>query len=504
MATISDLRAPEVARPVRRLSLRGLGALVDRVAWVVDRPGPIPAWASWLLLAAFAVQVAVLVPRHEPWFDEAQAWLLARDANPVELFTTLLRYEGSPGLWHVLLMVPAKLGLPYIALQIVGGLCAVAGAALIAFRSPFPFLIRAGLLFSFVIGYQYALVARSYTLAPLLLFSVALAWPARWSRPWRVAVLLGLLASVSLHGFLIAGSIAAVHAWETARSWHELDGPTRRRHLAAGGTLAVVAVAIVAVLLPPDDLSNAAATNYSPLNFVRAAPLVFNNSLTGNPIATLIAVVASGIWFWRTRTFLLWVLPTLALVVLSTLRYFQVWHDGLPFLVWVFALWVSLAGPRPAPRPDRFRAAALAVLAGTLVVQTVWWAQSASFDYYEPYSGSRALAEYLAQLDDDVTVYSTSFHAVGALPYLDRNVYDNFREGELPAYFDWSRKPTMAGRWIDAYLAQPDVIVWGVKFGWQRRLPEFPGYRQERLFDGHLYWKNRTYEPDAFVVYVRR
>jgi hypothetical protein len=216
-------------------------------------------------------------------------------------------------------------------------------------------------------------------------------------------------------------------------------------------------------------------------------------------------VVASALWFWRTRTFALWALPTSALVTLSTVRYFQVWHDGLPFLVWVFALWVSLAAPRRAPRPDVFRAAALVVLAGTLIVQAGWWGQSAAFDYREPYSGSEALAGYLAQLDDDVVVYASSFHAVGALPYLDRNVYDNFREGApWPAYYDWSTKPTMMGRWIDIQLAQPDVIVWGVKFGWQRRIPEFPGYRRERIFEGDLWWKNRRHEPDTFIVYVRR
>ncbi len=502
MATIEDLRKPEaspVVRPRRRLDVG------ERLGRLFDRETQAPAWVSWLLLGAFVAQVAILLPHHEPWFDEGQAWLLARDANLVELFTRLLRYEGHPPLWHLLLMVPARLGMPYVTMQIMGAAFAIAGATVIAFRSPFPWFVRAGLLFSFVIGYQYALVARSYTLAPLLLFAVALAWPGRWEHVGRLTVSLVLLATLSLHGFLIAGSIAAVHGWETLRGWRSLDERTRRQRLVAAIVLLMAAAAIVAMLWPPDDLTNAAETNYNLLNFVRAAPRVFNNSLTGNPLATAVAVAVSGAWFWRTRTFLLWFVPTVALVALSTVRYFQVWHDGLPFLVWVFALWVGLAQPRTARRrPDWLRAGTVAVLAATLIVQAVWWFQTASYDYVQPYSGSRALAGYLAQLDEDTTVYATIFHALGALPYFDENIFDNYRKGQLPAYYEWSSHRTLQGRWIDAYLDQPDVIVWGVKFDWQLEPPEFPGYRRERYFDGELWWKNRSAEPDAFLVYVRQ
>jgi hypothetical protein len=524
VATVEDVRSPQApARRPRRRPPR-LWPLVERIGRVFDAQPRIATWLSWALLGAYAVMIAVGVARHEPWFDEAQAWLLARDAGVVELFTRLLRYEGSPGLWHLLLMVPAKLGLPYVTIQVVAAALALAGAALVAFRSPFPPLVRLGLLFSYVIGYQYALVARSYTLAPVLLFALALAWPSRREHVWRVTLLLALLANASLHGFLVAGSLAAVHTWETLRTWGRLDTRQRRAHLLAGAALLAVAVAVVAVLLPPEDLSNAAASNLSPLNFVRAAPRVFNNSLTGNPAATLVAVLVSCVWFWRTRTLLLWALPTASLVVLYVLRYYQEWHDGLPFLVWVFALWVSLTQPEDSARhldpvlsripPLRraldaersawlLRVGAVGVLAGTLIVQVVWWGQSYAFDLTRPYSGTRELAAYLADLDPDLEVYASSFHAIGALPYFEENPFDNYRDGELPGYFSWTLESELEGRWIDIYLDQPDVIVWGEKFAWQRRITTFPGYRRVARFEGDLYWKNRILEPDAFVIFER-
>jgi len=41
---------------------------------------------------------------HEPWFDEVQAWMIARCATIKELLTVIPHYEGHPPLWHMILM----------------------------------------------------------------------------------------------------------------------------------------------------------------------------------------------------------------------------------------------------------------------------------------------------------------------------------------------------------------------------------------------------------------
>ncbi len=63
-----------------------------------------------ILALAYSVIVAVAIRTHEPWADEAQSWLIARDANLLEIWTKLVRLEGSPGLWHSLLHVLISLG----------------------------------------------------------------------------------------------------------------------------------------------------------------------------------------------------------------------------------------------------------------------------------------------------------------------------------------------------------------------------------------------------------
>lgn len=460
------------------------------------------AAGGWLLLAAFAVQLALVVPRHEPWFDEAQSWLLARDVPVWELFTEQLRYEGTPGLWHLLLLGPARLGAPYATLQVIGAVAALIGAWVLVRRAPFPLALTAGLLFSFFIGYQYAVVARSYTLLPPLLFGLAALWHRRVEHSGLVVLLLGLLATTSLHSTLIAGCLAAVHLGGLVRDWSRLGASARWRNAAGLAALAVLALVIAVLLWPPDDLSNAAEWNLDPRHALAVAPARLNDAFTDLDVLTGAVLAVSALWFLRTRTFLLWALPTASLVLLSVVKYHRPWHEGLPFLVWVFALWVSLERPG-APRGWQ-RAAALSALAAVLVVQCAWWWPSFRYDLTEPYAGGEELAGYLATLDDDTVVWMQGFHSIAAAPYFAHNPFANYNGGDVPASWSWSLDVPLQLTPEAITAGVPDVFVYGYKLPGSLPPPPYPAYRLVRRIDAGLVFKGEVVEPDGFLVYERR
>lgn len=461
--------------------------------------------ARFALFGAYCVVLALLVSAHEPWFDEAQAWLLARDSGLVELLTERLRYEGTPGLWHLLLMGPAQAGWPYVTMQVIGALCAAGGVAVLLWRSPFPLLPSAGIAASYVVGYQYAAVARSYTLAPLLVFGVAAVW--RRGRIEVVTGLLALLACVSLHGTLVAGALAAVRTVSTARRWPDLDRRDRLRHLLSAAGLLAVGLGVALVLRPPADLAGPTGWNLDPVNVLRMMPQRLDESLTGQPALTAVAVLLSAAWFARTRTLALWLVPTAAVLVLFAVKYYSPWHDGWPFLVWLFALWVSLDRTAPGAGEPRvtgwLRLGALGALAAVLVVQVGWWVQVAAFDLEEPYAAGAELAAYLETLDEDTVVWTTSFHALGVVPYLDGMPFDNYNGGELPGYWLWATPGRLA--WSDALAERqrPDVIVRAVKDPADVVWEPPAGYTAEAVLYGDLYGKGRVIEPNGFIVFER-
>ncbi len=142
---------------------------------------------------------------------------MARDLSPFDLLVRCLRYEGSPGLWHLILMGPAKLGLPYGCINILSGLIATGGILLFLTRARMPFVLRLLLPFSFILLYQYAVVARSYVLLPVLLFAIAAFYRDRARRIFLFTLLLCLLANASLHGMLIALPLALIYTLEACR-----------------------------------------------------------------------------------------------------------------------------------------------------------------------------------------------------------------------------------------------------------------------------------------------
>lgn len=186
-------------------------------------------FAAWVLFVAF---------HHEPWRDEADVWLAARDMTPRQLFRWL-GGAGTPGLWYVMLMPFAKLGFAYPTMTFLHAGLAIVTAALVAFCAPFSRLFKALYVFSYYMVYEYAVVARSYVLTVLLLVLLAMALTAKTRRTWLIGLLLFLLFNSNVHGFLIAGTFSLALAVDVIRRRDFSAGALVGAALAlAGGLLA--------------------------------------------------------------------------------------------------------------------------------------------------------------------------------------------------------------------------------------------------------------------------
>ncbi|MGB7848161.1 MAG: hypothetical protein WBL63_21300, partial [Candidatus Acidiferrum sp.] len=195
--------------------------------------------ATWL---AYVCVVAWTIRYHEKWADEAQSWLIARDLDLQTIWFHELRYEGSPGLWHTILWVAQHVfHAGYGALGYIGLGFAVAGAAVLLFLAPFPRIVRWPLAFTYVMVYQYAVIARPYTLLPLLAFCAAFLFK-NTEHPERITIVLVLLANLTLHGTLLAGSLGLTYLIEALRSWSGQNATVRKRYFAC---IAVMALTLI-------------------------------------------------------------------------------------------------------------------------------------------------------------------------------------------------------------------------------------------------------------------
>lgn len=149
---------------------------------------------------------------HEPWFDEALAWLIARDSSVYDILFVTPHYEGHPSLWHLILVPFAKLGAPYeLSLSFVSLLFSGLAMGLFIYRAPFKRIIRITIPFTYYLFYQYGVISRPYCMMMLAFVLMAMTFKSRNKNPGRFVLALWFLCISSAYGIVIAGGICI--AW---------------------------------------------------------------------------------------------------------------------------------------------------------------------------------------------------------------------------------------------------------------------------------------------------
>lgn len=163
---------------------------------------------EWGILGLYTILYIAVTIFHEPWFDEAQAWEIAKCGSYHDLLFLIPHGEGHPPLWSLILSIPAKLGVPYeIGLKGVAFIFSVLTAYLLIFRAPFKKWIRYTLPFTYFFFYQYGIISRTYCVVVFLLLLLADWFMTKDEHPYRFAAALVFLCASSAYGIAIAGGI---------------------------------------------------------------------------------------------------------------------------------------------------------------------------------------------------------------------------------------------------------------------------------------------------------
>ncbi|WP_174299698.1 hypothetical protein [Caulobacter sp. S45] len=500
---------------------------IDARRWAAVLSRRVQPAAPSLAFVTLVLLLAVGGHVHRPWFDEAQAWLIARDASPWTLLAHAVRYEGSPGLWHLLLQAAQRLGLPFKGLWLVSSCLSALGAWLVLFRSPFPIALRIGLAFSYFFAFQYAVVARSYALDAALLPLIATLFPGRGRAPVSYAALLGLLANCNAHSFIISVPLAVEFAWT-------LRGDLSARRAGAAAALALCGLLGLAAALqawPPADISS--PSGHRSFSLLRAALLaseavvdrldIFSMqpptgwSRLGGLAVTAAVITPIGLLSAAAGRARLFCGVLAAFLGFTAVQFGNLWHSGVLWLALLMLAWISWEGRSRAPAwRQRWLIGGLAV---AVLCQDVATAKAWFREIGKPYSGAPAGAEALKVrllAHPLETVAGLGDRSFGVQPWFARNLFANYRGGAAgPAYYVWSRTGSppftpMPRAW-DAVLASGyDWVVVGDlnllapdKRAAFYRISAARSYCLKAAFPGAINWKGYSEEPDTLVLYGR-
>ncbi|UWG98548.1 hypothetical protein LPY66_07025 [Dehalobacter sp. DCM] len=457
--------------------------------------------AAFLMFIVFALITGL---HHEPWTDEAQSWLIARDTNWTQLFS-VMAYEGSPALWPIVLKIFISFGLEYQNLFIVPLIFSTLGVWLLIYKSDFPLLIRVFLPFTYYIFYQYTIVARSYSLILPCIQLIVLFYKDRLRKPYIFGILLIVLSGISVHAMILSGILFLFYCWDILKIM-KANAPSRQiiANSAVVGVIALSYLLTVSYLIPPADLSFVAAKfDWNLLNIITrfcvliGEALIFNTStmysfIVMGVIAAIFALVYQGNGKF-------YIICTSICLFLSCF-YCNKWHIGLIFLSFLLAL--QLFSPTLKAKDTRIRYAVYVLIGIVFCVQISWGIRTATYDCRNSHSGAYAAAEFIKENRYDQTrIYGLGYCSTAIEPYFNTNIYKN----RTTAYYLWSlNNGDLTNQQIVNNL--PDVVVYS----------EFDsddytditamfirsGYRSYS-FTGATFIKDSVYETQTYTVFVR-
>lgn len=462
-----------------------------------------------MTLAMYCGVILVGVAHHEPWADEAHAWLLSHNLGYRYLVFRQLAYEGHPPLWGTILWVANHwFHLPYQALGWIGGLCAIAGCWFFCRHSPFPLFVRALFPFSYFMAFQYAIVARPYVLLPLLTFAAARSFEEAGERPWRFVAANSALALLCASGVMMAVGLMAARAWYSFRSWAEVPTSTRKKLLGALIVFGIVVGFVAYVNWPPADRVTArpergADETTFGLTFL---PRDISVAFLGSYIPSLALLLVVGAWCAYRRRFLAFLVPTALVLAFFVEVYGNLWHSGALVMTAVAAAWIAF--PLPARSTGKI-ASALNVLmllgvVSFLAINLYWTAATLAMDYSQPYSGSIDAVNFLRSVGaNHNSTCGFGFHTSAIQPYFQESIFKNWPDGESFWRFEQGNRNDESCHGAE-WVVAPICCTYESgkqKFWEQDQTIRSFGYFPAHVSRGAMFFEGRKVEPTDFVVY---
>ena len=465
---------------------------------------------QFTLAATVAVYCGVIlvgVSHHEPWADEAQAWLLSRDLGYRYLVFHQLAYEGHPPLWYTILWLANHwLHLPYQALGWIGGLCAIAGCWFFCRYSPLPTFIRVLFPFTYFMAFQYAIVARPYVLLPLFTFMAAHFFAAADRRPWRFVATASALSLLSASGVMIANGLIVSRAWYAFQARADIPTNARKRLIVAAIMFAAVLALVARVNWPPPDHSFARLDRpVSEGNFgLGILPRDISVALVGSAIPSVALLVIVGAWCACRSRFLPFVLPVAFVLAFFVKVYGNLWHCGSLTLAAIAALWIAWTVPVKWNVEKSLKALALIGLTGLFAVHIYWTARTLMMDYSRPYSGSSDAAKFLRSVGAQAeSTCGFNFHSVAIQPYFQDGIFQNWPHGESFWRLELGNRANyncVAPKWVVFPLSLSIERAKQELFEKDRYLRSL-GYVPAHVSRGSLFFEGKEAEPADFVIY---
>lgn len=455
-----------------------------------------------IIFIIFLLFSILIGSNHEPWADEAQSWIIARDASCFEIIWNLARYEGSFPLWHLTLKAFINFGLEYEYLYIVPIIISSLGLFVFLKKVEAPKYVKILLPFTYYICYQYTIIARSYCYLLLAFSLLMITYKERGEKPFKYILSLSFLSLISMHGMIIAGMMFIMFFVEI------LKEKNVKKYIKEVIIFSIIILGEIIVLFPPADLYMTVSAAYTIPQIIKSIldMIIGNGNIffkIYNIVAfTLLLFVFSKIFIVKNKD----VIVTMSVLFLFMfIIRFAAHHSGIIFLLMMFGI-ISYYEEIKS-KTKHFDKLFMIVL----ILYSVLSFQSGINDYMHEYSGAKEMASYIKEMNyNEKKIVGFGFKDVSLQPYFEKNLYTNMDE----AIYRWSSKNkdfytycnfekydrsdfTDVPEYIVLEWDETDVRIDMI----EKCIEETNKYEIEYRTMGYEYFKNSYSEHEGYTLY---
>lgn len=457
------------------------------------------------IIFIFVLCTSIVGSHHEPWVDEAQSWLIARDASVYDIFFKISSYEGTFPLWFLTLKFFIKLGLTYEYLYIVPIIISTIGLCIFLTKNDLPIYIKVLLPFTYWIFYQYTIVARSYCYLFLAFSLLLYTYPRKDEKVFIYVLNLILFSFISLHGLLIATVLGGFYIWEIIKN-------KKYKNLVWVSIFVIALVFELFILFPKNDLYMSVNAVMSVLNILKnliKSIIGYNGGVifTSQNVIVLISLL---IWFikFRKNTDFVFNLTLILMVGFFICIRGVSHHWGILFLLLTFIVLINYKNIKNC---KMFKFSTILIFSLYIVYST----QCMIYDLESNYSGAKEMANYIKNIDyENKYIHGIGYKTTSILPYFETCIYKN----RNICYYQWSYNNRdwyiynnlEEAEWDDIFFSTPDYILLGEHDISQKKVNKIQSiiessmlYELEYQTNGYTFLKNYYSETEGFLLYKK-
>lgn len=467
-----------------------------------------------ILIIVFFVIGAILVANvHEPWSDEAQSFLLARD-NSLNEIMYYAKLEGTCPLWFIIIKLFISLGGNYKSYYIVPILFTTIGLFIFEFKVKAPKEIKVLFPFTYFIFYQYSIVARSYCLIFPCLMAICSIYRKRKEKPLIYCLLLLFLMNICSYTLVIAGSLYLIDILElfNKKSVSDLYNKNifkkiKNIKLKNEDVLPLIVIFLELLfsllMLIPDKNCNFRGNGGRSFGYIIYHATIGSMNTFDNIYLTIVTAVIIFLIIYaiikekeRSKIFLFSCILLIPLILENMFLTCQMWHIGIVTIM-IFTVFIL----NNMINTNKLIKNMLIVIC---IVQIMWTIGSIGYDIKNNYSASKDVANFLIENNyEEKNVYGLGFDITAILPYFKNNIFKN--QNSEKSFWIWSESN---GYIQNENLLNDEADIYVISDFYRKSYKNLitklqnNGYR-EYYFSGSLYTKVFKYENKGYIVFQK-